>query len=309
MEHYSVMKDECIELLNINENGIYVDATLGRAGHSSEILKRLENGQLFCFDLDDDAISKSDKVLASIGSNYHIFKSNYCFMKACLATQGVYSVDGILMDLGVSSPQFDEMGRGFSYRFDSRLDMRMDVNQTLDAHYVVNEYPYEKLVKIFFEYGEENFSKQIARNIEKQRSIKPIETTFELVEVIKKSLPAKVLNSKGHPAKKVFQAIRIEVNNELKSLEIAIENALNLLKVGGRLCVITFHSLEDRIVKQAFNQVSKKPKVDPRLPLLEEFSAIFKLINKNVITASVEELEQNNRSHSAKLRVIERVAL
>lgn len=309
MEHYSVMKEECIELLNIKENGIYVDATLGRAGHSSEILKRLKDGKLFCFDLDLEAMDKSNQILEKISSNYHIFYSNYCFMKEKLLEQGIEKVDGILMDLGVSSPQFDEGGRGFSYRYDSRLDMRMDVNQSLDAYQVINEYPFEKLVKIFYEYGEEKFSKVIARNIEKERSIKPIETTFALVEIIKQSLPSKVLNSKGHPAKKVFQAIRIEVNNELKSLEIALEKALELLNVGGRLCVISFHSLEDRIVKQAFNKVSKKQKVDPRLPIIHDEKMKYQLVNKNVVIAGEDELNENHRSHSAKLRVIERVAL
>lgn len=309
MEHYSVMKQECLDLLDIKEDGIYVDATLGRAGHSSAILKKIKNGKLFCFDLDLEAIEKSNHILSEIASNYKIFYSNYCFMQEKLLEEGIDKVDGILMDLGVSSPQFDEGGRGFSYRYNSRLDMRMDINQSLDAYQVVNEYSFENLSKIFFEYGEEKFSKSIARNIEKAREIKPIETTFELVEIIKSSLPSKVVNSKGHPAKKVFQAIRIEVNNELKSLEIAIEKALELLNVGGRLCVITFHSLEDRIVKQAFSKVSKKRKVDPRLPMIEDENLKFKLINKNVVMASEKELNENHRSHSAKLRVIERIAI
>lgn len=307
MEHYSVMKNECIEHLNIEDGKVYVDATLGRAGHSQEILKKIPNGYLFCFDLDTDAIEKSDLLLKKISENYTIFHANYAEMKKQLESKNITKVDGILMDLGVSSPQFDEEGRGFSYRFDSKLDMRMNTQQSLDAYQVVNEYSYEELVRIFFEYGEEKYSKNIARNIEKHRSEKPIETTFELVEIIKKSLPAKVLNAKGHPAKKIFQAIRIEVNNELKNLEIAVKDALELLSLHGRLCIITFHSLEDRIVKNIFKEVSTKKKVDPRLPILEDEKLQYQLVNKKVILPTDLELKENNRSHSAKLRVIERI--
>ncbi len=307
MEHFSVMKQECIENLNIKNDGIYIDATLGRAGHASEILKKIPNGLLVCFDLDQEAINKSDEILKNFGSNFKIIHSNYSDMQYQLQQLGITHVDGILMDLGVSSPQFDDASRGFSYRYDSRLDMRMDTTQTLDAHYVVNHYEYDQLMKLFFEYGEEKFSKQIAKNIIKTRAIQPINTTLELVNVIKQSLPEKVLRSKGHPAKKVFQAIRIEVNKELENLEIAIRAALKLLSKNGRLCVITFHSLEDKIVKRIFKECSTSKKVNPKLPMLTEESVKFKIINKKVIVASEQEIQENNRSHSAKLRVIERV--
>lgn len=307
MEHYSVMKEASIAALNIKENGIYVDCTLGRAGHSSEILKRIPQGFLYCFDLDEEAIEKSQKYLNTIGKNYKIFHSNYANIKIKLAEENVEFVDGILMDLGVSSPMFDDEQRGFSYRYDSKLDMRMDTRQALSAYEVVNTYSYQELVKLFYEYGEEKFAKQIARNIEKVRADKPIETTFELVDIIKKSLPMKVLNKKGHPAKKVFQAIRIEVNNELHNLEIAIKDALDLLNVGGYLCVITFHSLEDRIVKQLFKQVSAVPKIDKRLPIIENHKMKYELINRKAIVADENELNENHRSHSAKMRIIKRV--
>lgn len=307
MEHYSVMKQECIENLKIKNDGIYIDATLGRAGHASEILKKLPNGLLVCFDLDQDAIYKSNDILKKISNNFKIIHANYSNMQSELQKLGITHVDGILMDLGVSSPQFDDASRGFSYRFDSRLDMRMDTTQTLDAHYVVNHYEYERLMKLFFEYGEEKFSKQIARNIIKKRTISPINTTLELVNVIKESLPEKVLRSKGHPAKKIFQAIRIEVNQELENLEIAIKSALKLLSKNGRLCVITFHSLEDKIVKRIFKECSTPKKVNPKLPMIDEETVKFKIINKKVIIASEQEIQENNRSHSAKLRVIERV--
>ena len=215
----------------------------------------------------------------------------------------------MLLDLGVSSPQFDDGERGFSYRYDAPLDMRMDQSQQKNAYDVVNTYDYHELVRIFYQYGEERFAKQIARNIERQRAVKPIATTFELVEVIKASLPAKILNKKGHPAKKVFQAIRIEVNDELKEIETVLQDAMDMLAVGGRLCVISFQSLEDRIVKEAFHERSTPKKVDKRIPMLPQDieTAGYRLVNRKPITASEEELEENNRSHSAKLRIIERV--
>lgn len=307
MEHYSVMKVESISALQIKENGIYVDATLGRAGHSSEILKLIPNGFLYCFDLDSEAIQKSSQILDKIGKNYKIFHSNYADMKKKLQSDNVVYVDGILMDLGVSSPMFDDENRGFSYRYDARLDMRMNPEQSLDAYEVVNTYSFQELVRIFYEYGEEKFAKQIARNIEKARAVQPIETTFALVEIIKKSLPMKVLNKKGHPAKKIFQAIRIEVNNELRNLEIALASALSLLNINGYLCVITFHSLEDRIVKQLFKKVSTKAKVDKRLPIVEDEVVKYELVNRKALIANEQELNENNRSHSAKMRVIKRV--
>lgn len=309
MEHYSVLLNECISYLNIKEDGIYVDGTLGRAGHSSEILKRLTNGHLYSFDKDLDAIDKCTPILQSISNQFTLIHNDFSSMKEELKQRGVVGIDGLLLDLGVSSPQFDEAARGFSYRFDARLDMRMDQSQSLSAYEVVNEYPYEDLVRIFFQYGEEKFAKQIARKIEKSRSEKAIVTTFELVEVIKSALPAKVLNSKGHPAKKIFQAIRIEVNNELSSLKKTLDTMIPFLNIGGRICVISFHSLEDRIVKETFNAYTKADKVDKRIPLLpnEIEEKPYRLVERKPILADDKELEENKRSHSAKLRVLERI--
>lgn len=304
MKHYSVMLNETIDLLNIKEDGIYVDGTLGRAGHSKEIVKRLKNGRLYCFDKDLDAINESKKILKD-------YLDKVTFIHDSFENIGKYikEIDGFLLDLGVSSPQFDDGERGFSYRFNARLDMRMDKTQELDAYKVINEYSFNSLVNILYKYGEEKNAKLIARGIEKSRLNKPIETTFELVDVIKKSLPMKVLNKKGHPAKQTFQAIRIEVNNEIEVLEKSIEDACKLLNINGRGVVITFHSLEDRIVKTLFNKLSTVEKIDKRIPLLpnEIESADYILLNKKPIVASEKELEENNRSHSAKLRGLERI--
>lgn len=309
MEHYSVLLHESLSQLNIQENGIYVDGTLGRAGHSSEILKQLKSGHLYAFDKDQDAIDKSTARLNAVGNNFTLIHSDFQNMREELMNRDVTGIDGLILDLGVSSPQFDEAERGFSYRFDARLDMRMDTTQELDAYQVVNTYSFEKLMKIFRDYGEEKFAKQIARNIEKARINKPIETTFELVEIIKASLPQKVLNSKGHPAKKVFQAIRIEVNNELQGLKKVLDEMIPFLNVGGRICVITFHSLEDRIVKETFNAFAKADKVDKRILVMPEdiVEKPYRLVNRKPIIANEKELSENKRSHSAKLRVIERV--
>lgn len=309
MEHYSVLLEESISQLNIRKNGIYVDGTLGRAGHSSEILKRIENGHLYAFDKDQEAIDKSIPRLEAVGTNFTIIHSDFQNMRQELEQRQIYGIDGLILDLGVSSPQFDEAERGFSYRFEARLDMRMDTSQTLDAYEVVNSYSFHDLMRIFRDYGEEKFAKQIARNIEKERMEKPIETTFELVEIIKKSLPAKVLNSKGHPAKKVFQAIRIEVNNELSGLKKVLDEMIPFMNVGGRICVITFHSLEDRIVKDIFNSYAKADKVDKRIPVLPQDinEKPYRLVSRKPIVANEKELTENKRSHSAKLRVIERV--
>lgn len=308
MEHKSVLLKESIENLNIKEDGIYVDGTLGRAGHSSEILKKLTSGHLYCFDIDQKAIEKSDEILKKISDNYTIIKANFVSIKEELNKLGVNRVDGILLDIGVSSPQFDDPERGFSYRYDARLDMRMDQSQSLDAYKIVNEYEFSDLVRILRSYGEEKFAKEIARAIEKQRSLSPIETTGQLVEVIKSVLPAKVLSKKGHPAKQSFQALRIEVNNELENLEVATRKALELLKPKGRCAIITFHSLEDEIVKKIFKQASMSPVIDKRIPLkaLEIPESEYQLVNRKVITASKEELDENRRAQSAKLRVIER---
>jgi len=304
-KHISVLLDECIDGLNIKSDGIYVDCTLGLAGHSKEILKRIPDGKLFGFDQDTDAIKLATEKLNAVGSNFEIIRSNFVNLKSELNERGIDKVTGFLFDLGVSSLQFDEQERGFSYRFDAKLDMRMDMESDLTAYKVVNEYPYRKLMKIFFEYGEEKFSQSIARNICKWREEKPIETTFQLVDVIKASLPEKVKRKKGHPAKKVFQAIRIEVNDELNVFRQAIEDAISMTEVGGRLCVITFHSLEDRICKQVFK---KHATVDiPKgLPIVDsEIVPKVKLITRKPIISTDQELERNNRAHSAKLRICE----
>ena len=305
--HYSVMLKEVIDNLNLKDTGIYVDATLGYAGHTGEILKRVKRGFIFAFDQDINAINYSQEKLSKIGSNFLLIKSNFLYMKEELAKQNINSVDGIVFDLGVSSPQLDTKERGFSYHFDSRLDMRMDLDNPLSAYEVVNNYSEADLFRVISTYGEEKHAKSIAKNIVKARSIKPIETTLELVDVIKKSMPYKDTINK-HPAKKTFQAIRIEVNHELDILETSLKNALSLLNVGGRMVVITFHSLEDRIVKQVFKEVSSVDPVVASLPVIPDaYQPDFKLVTDKVILPSKEELEENNRSHSSKLRVIERI--
>ena len=305
--HYSVMLKEVIDNLNLKDTGIYVDATLGYAGHTGEILKRVKRGFIFTFDQDINAINYSKEKLSKIGSNFLLIKSNFLYMKEELAKQNIISVDGIVFDLGVSSPQLDTKERGFSYHFDSRLDMRMDLDNPISAYEVVNNYSESDLFRIISTYGEEKHAKSIAKNIVKARNIKPIETTLELVDVIKKSMPYKDTINK-HPAKKTFQAIRIEVNHELDILETSLKNALSLLNVGGRMVVITFHSLEDRIVKQVFKEVSSVDPVVVSLPVIPDaYQPDFKLVTDKVILPSKEELEENNRSHSSKLRVIERI--
>jgi len=305
MYHKSVLLDECLENLNIKEDGIYVDATLGYAGHSSEILKRIPNGYLYGFDQDDFAILKSDEKLRGIASNYTIIRSNFSDMKMKLEEQGIKEVDGILFDLGVSSVQIDQAERGFSFHQDARLDMRMDTKQALSAYEVVNEYEYADLVRILRDYGEEKYASSIARNIVKTRENGPIETTFELVDVIKHSMPAKAMRD-GHPARRSFQAIRVEVNRELEVLELGLEQAISILKTGGRLCVISFQSLEDKIVKKIFSEYSEVPQEMKKLPYVpEEYLPKFKVISKGIV-ASKQELEENSRSHSARLRVLEK---
>ena len=305
MYHKSVLLDECIENLNIKEDGIYVDATLGYAGHSSEILKRIPKGYLYGFDQDDFAIEKSDERLSTISDNYTIIRSNFANMKEELAKLNVDKVDGILFDLGVSSVQIDETSRGFSFHQDAKLDMRMDTKNNFSAYNVVNEYEYQDLVRVLRDYGEEKYASSIAKNIIKARETKNIETTFELVDIIKNSMPMKA-KRESHPARRSFQAIRIEVNKELEVLELALVQALDLLDIGGRLCIISFQSLEDRIVKNKFRSVSEIPDSMKKLPFVpDEYLPKYKVISKG-ITASREELDENSRSHSARLRVIEK---
>ena len=305
-KHYSVLLEEAVEGLNIKENGIYVDCTLGGAGHSLEILKKLTTGKLYAFDQDNVALENAKIKLSDYADIVVFIKSNFENLKEKLAEHNVYEVDGVLYDLGVSSPQLDTPERGFSYNYDTRLDMRMDTEASISAYEIVNEYSYHDLVRIFYRYGEEKFSKQIARNIEKKREQAPIETTFQLVDIIKESIPAAKRRTGGHPAKRVFQAIRIAVNNELSVFESSLEQAIDVVKVGGRISVITFHSLEDRICKQIFNSYAKNKDIPKNLPILPEDSlSKLKLITKKPICPSNKELEENNRSRSAKLRVAE----
>ena len=307
MKHYSVLKKELIDGLNIKPDGIYVDATLGYAGDSSEILKRMKRGFLFAFDQDEEAIKYSDAILKNISSNYKIIYSNFKNIKEKLNEENVSKVDGIIYDLGISSPQIDEDYRGFSFMKNAELDMRMDLNNPLTAKYIVNNYKLEDLTNIFYKYGEEDFSKSIASSIVKARKNTEINTTLELVEIIKQGVPYKYFVTK-HPERRIFQAIRIEVNDELNVLSSSINDAIDMLKPGGRLCVITFHSLEDRIVKKIFKEKSEVNDLVKGLPIIpEEYKPIIKLINKKPILPSNEELDENSRSKSAKLRIIERI--
>lgn len=309
--HKSVLLNETVDSLCVKPQGIYVDGTLGGGGHASEVAARLgDGGRLIGIDQDADAIAAASERLAPFGDKITVVRSNYERIAQVLDELEIPQVDGIYLDLGVSSFQLDTAERGFTYREDDApLDMRMDQSQKLSAYQVVNEWEYQELVRIFFQFGEESFAKQIARKIEKAREVKPIETTFALVDVIKSALPAKVLNKKGHPAKKVFQAIRIAVNDELGELQLVLRDALELLHVGGRLCVISFQSLEDRIVKDTFASCSKPKQYDKRIPILPQDmeAAPYRLLNKKPITATEEELRENMRSHSAKLRCIERI--
>ena len=300
--HISVLLNECINYLNLREDSIIVDCTLGYGGHSSEILKRISKGYLYAFDQDSEAIKYSLKRLNDISNNYSIINSNFINIKKELNKLGINEVDGILYDLGVSSPQLDEGERGFSFHKDSKLDMRMDINQKLSAYKVVNEYSYDKLIDILRKYGEEKYASSIARGIINSR---PINTTLELVEVIKNNVPEKYKRDK-HPARKTFQAIRIEVNDELNVFESSLKQSLNLIKIGGRICVITFHSLEDRICKELFKNVSSVDESLKGLPIIpDDLKPKYKIIK--VIEPTLEEINMNNRARSAKLRVIERI--
>ena len=303
--HISVLLKEVIENLNLKENSVIVDATLGYAGHSSEILKKIKNGKLYAFDQDIEAINFSKEKLSRIGKNYEIIKSNFVNLKEELNKRNVTKVDGILFDLGVSSPQLDEDYRGFSFHKDAILDMRMNQEQSLSAKEVVNNYSLEELTRIFKEYGEEKFAYSIAKKIIESRTKKPIETTLELVEIIKTGVPEKY-KREHHPARKVFQAIRIEVNKELEVFEKALYDALDLIDINGRICVITFHSLEDKICKRIFKEKTEIDRNFKNMPIIpDKYLPNYKIVK--VIEPSSQELEKNNRSRSSKLRVIERI--
>ena len=305
-KHKSVLLNEAIEYLNIKEDGIYVDATLGFAGHSSKILKKAKNGFLIAFDKDVSAIEYSRSKLSTIGDNFKIFNTGFINIKEKVLEETT-KVDGILFDIGVSSVEIDESSRGFSYMQNGPLDMRMDQNSNLTAESIINNYSQEELIKIFREYGEEKHSNKIAKKIIEEREKKPIKETSQLVEIIDKCYPYKEKRH-SHPAKKVFQALRIEVNNELEELKVALKSSLDLLNVGGRLVVITFHSLEDRICKNIFKEntmINPVVKGMPNIPL--DMLPDFKLITNKPVIPLDEEIKNNPRSKSAKLRVIERV--
>ncbi|WP_461224225.1 16S rRNA (cytosine(1402)-N(4))-methyltransferase RsmH [Lacticaseibacillus suihuaensis] len=306
-KHETVLLQEATDALAIKPAGTYVDCTLGRGGHTKRILSQLTTGQLYAFDQDAAAITA---VQATLGdrANLHLIHKNFRQLEMALGASGLTTVDGILYDLGVSSPQFDDSKRGFSYRFDAPLDMRMDQSQALSARVVINEWSFQELVRIFSRYGEEKFAKPIARQIERARAEKPIETTFELVELIKAGIPAAARRTGGHPAKRVFQAVRIAVNDELSALEDSLTQALRLLAPGGRISVITFQSLEDRLVKTMFREATTLPDLPRDLPVVPAgLAPDFRLPNRKPILPGAEELAANHRAHSAKLRVIEKV--
>ncbi|KGA97020.1 16S rRNA methyltransferase [Alkalihalobacillus alcalophilus ATCC 27647 = CGMCC 1.3604] len=306
--HVTVLLKESVDSLNIRPDGVYVDCTLGRGGHSELIVQQLnEDGHLYAFDQDDEALAFVEDKFKDYKGRFTLIKSNFRYIKEELNERGITKVDGILFDLGVSSPQLDDATRGFSYHQDARLDMRMDQSAPLSAFEVVNEWEFGQLAKIITRYGEEKFAKQIARKIEAYRAKKEIETTGELVDIIKDAIPAPARRTGGHPAKRTFQAIRIAVNDELGAFEDALEDSIELLNKGGRVAVITFHSLEDRLCKEVFKEKSKGPDLPPGLPIIPEgFEAPLKLVTRKPIVPSEEELIDNNRSRSAKLRVAEK---
>ncbi|GGA97581.1 16S rRNA (cytosine(1402)-N(4))-methyltransferase RsmH [Macrococcus hajekii] len=305
--HITVLLKETVDMLDIKEDGIYVDCTLGGAGHSLYLASQLSDaGRLIAIDQDDTALHNAQDILKDHLHKVTLVKNNFRHLRQVLDELNIDKVDGILYDLGVSSPQLDDAERGFSYHQEARLDMRMDRTQALSAYEVVNTWTYEKLVSIFYRYGEEKFSKQIARNIEKARETAPIETTVQLVEIIKESIPAPARRKGGHPAKRVFQAIRIAVNDELGAFETSIEQAIDSVKQGGRISVITFHSLEDRICKQIFREYEKGPDIPRGLPVIPDgYQPKLRRVNRKPVESSAEELSTNNRARSAKLRVVE----
>ena len=307
--HVSVLLEEAVGQLQVRPDGIYVDGTLGGGGHAREVCRRLgPSGRLIGIDRDADALRAAGERLAEFSDRVRIVKNNYCNIREVLSELGIDRVDGILLDLGVSSHQLDQADRGFSYREDAPLDMRMDRGQTLDARTIVNEYPEEELFRIIKTYGEERFARSIARNICRARERAEIRTTFELVEVIRNSVPAKVRNSKGHPARRTFQAIRIECNRELEALRTALDNMVDLLADRGRLCIITFHSLEDRMVKQSFREKENPCTCPPDFPVCVcGRRPLGRVSTRKPILPGTEETEGNARARSAKLRVFERI--
>ena len=306
--HRSVLLDECIEQLAIRPDGIYLDGTLGGAGHSREIAKRLTTGRLIGVDRDETALAAAGERLAEFGDRVTLVHSNFKEIDAILDGLGISGVDGMLFDLGVSSPQLDDAQRGFSYLHDAPLDMRMDKTDRLTAREVVNEYPQDELRRILYEYGEERYAPSIAAAIVRRREEAPIETTLELVDVIRSAMPAKALREKQHPAKRSFQAIRIAVNGELAAVEEMMARAIDRLNPGGRLCVITFHSLEDRIVKSAIAQAAKGCTCPPEFPVCVcGKKPLVKNLTRKPIEAGEQELEENPRARSAKLRVAEKL--
>ena len=310
-KHVTVLLNEAVENLKIKPDGVYVDCTLGGGGHTRKILSQLnENGRLFSFDQDQTAIEYNQKALDNQLQNgkLTLVKDNFRNIKKRLNDFGVSKIDGAVYDLGVSSPQFDVAQRGFSYKLEAPLDMRMDQGQALTAKQIVNEWSFNDLVRIFSRYGEEKFAKSIARKIEKQRQLQPIQTTTELVEVIKAGIPARARRTGGHPAKRVFQALRIAVNDELGALEASLEQVLEMLNIDGRVSVITFQSLEDRLVKSMFKEKTSLPDLPQGLPVIPQGMEVdYRLANRKPILPTKSEIETNHRAHSAKLRVIERI--
>lgn len=308
-KHKSVLLEETIEALKIKEDGIYLDGTLGGGGHAYEVCKRLgEKGRFIGIDQDADAIKAAGKRLEEFGDKVTIIRNNYCNAKAALEEIGITKVDGIVLDLGVSSYQLDTVERGFTYKYDTALDMRMDQRQSLTAKDIVNEYSEQDLYRIIRDYGEDQFAKNIAKHIVVARAKKPIETTFELNELIKAAIPAKLRATGGHPSKRTFQAIRIECNHELEVLRESLDDMIDMLNPGGRLCIITFHSLEDRIVKTIYREKENPCTCPPEFPICVCGKVPYgKATPRKAILPSSEELEENSRSKSAKLRVFERI--
>lgn len=304
--HYSVLLAETVEALQVKPGGIYVDGTLGGGGHAVEVCRRLTAGHLYGIDQDDNAVRAAGEKLAPFGDKVTIVRENYRNMRTVLQGEGVEGVDGILLDLGVSSHQFDDQERGFSYRFDGPLDMRMDRRQELTAKDIVNNYSESDLCRVIRDYGEDRFAKNIARNIVRKRASGPIETTFELNEVIREAIPAK-MRKDGHPSRQTFQALRIECNGELEALKSSLDDFIDILNPGGRLCVITFHSLEDRIVKNAFRQNEAPCTCPPYFPVCVcGKKSTGTVVTKKPIVPGEKELALNSRSRSAKLRVFEK---